>query len=246
MIGIRDIIDVVVIWILFYWAYNYLKGTRALQVLKGFVVLLLISVLSQVLGLNTLNWLLRSVWAAWAVAILVLFQPELRRLLAQLGRFHLVKMHHQSYISASSLREVIKAVSVFQREKIGALIVFQRKASFEDMISAGLRLDARISYEILYSIFNPTSPLHDGAVIIKEDRIVMASAILPLSSKAVPGHGTRHRAALGITEETDALALIVSETSGEISIAIMGELKALRNVDELETVLKTYLMVGEE
>ncbi len=244
MIGIRDLIDIVIVWLLFYWAYSYLRGTRALQVLKGFVVLLLVSVLSQVLGLNTLNWILRTVWAAWAIAILILFQPELRRLLAQLGQFHLSKFHHAGYISFNSLKEITRAVSVFQREAIGALIVFERRASVEDLASAGLRLDARISYEILYSIFHPSSPLHDGAVLIKEDRIVMASAILPLSSKSTQGHGTRHRAALGITEETDALAVVVSETSREISVAVSGELRKLKGTDELETILKTYLMVG--
>jgi diadenylate cyclase len=197
------------------------KGTKAAQMLIGLMVLLLASLASRYLELYTIDWLVQSFWAQIVIAIIVLFQPEIRRALAQMGEAQFLP----SFTSAEelkSLEEIVRASVSLGNRKMGAIIVIERETSLKDFIEVGTPLDARVSRELLMSIFHATSPIHDGAVIIEGNRVAAAGCFLPLtlSSEVSRSLGTRHRAGIGLTEETDAVAIIISEETGAISLAV--------------------------
>jgi len=222
----QDILDIILVSLLLYRLLLFIKGTRAVQMLIGIGVLMLASLLLGYTGLYTMDWIIQSFWAQIVIALIVLFQPEIRRALARMGKTPFL----QSFTSAEelkSLEEILKASVALANRKIGALIVIERETSLNEFVEIGTSLDARVTREILLSIFHPSSPIHDGAVVIKGNRIVAAGCFLPimLSSEIDKAMGTRHRAGLGLTEETDAVAIIVSEETGNISMAVGGKLE---------------------
>lgn len=218
---ILDILDISVMSLIIYRLLLIVKGTKAAQMLIGLMVLLLASLASRYLELYTIDWLVQSFWAQIVIAIIVLFQPEIRRALAQMGEAQFLP----SFTSAEelkSLEEIVRASVSLANRKMGAIIVIERETSLKDFIEVGTPLDAKVSRELLMSIFHPTSPIHDGAVIIKGNRVAAAGCFLPLtlSSDVSRSLGTRHRAGIGLTEETDAVAIIISEETGAISLAV--------------------------
>ncbi|MFH1014624.1 MAG: diadenylate cyclase CdaA [Nitrospirota bacterium] len=234
----QDILDIVLVSFLLYRLLLFIKGTKAVQMLIGIGVLLLVSLLSGYTGLYTIDWIIQSFWAQIVIAMIVLFQPEIRRALAQMGETPFL----QSFTSAEelkSLEEIVKASVALANRKIGALIVIERETSLNEFVEIGTSLDARVTREILLSIFHPSSPIHDGAVVIKGNRIVAAGCFLPimLSSEVDKAMGTRHRAGLGLTEETDAVVIIVSEETGNISMAIGGKLETHIDMGTLRDIL---------
>jgi len=221
----QDVLDIALVSILIYRLLFFIKGTKAVQMLIGLGVLLIASFISTYSGLYTIDWIIQSFWAQIVIALIVLFQPEIRRALAQMGETPFL----QSFTSAEelkSLEEIVKATVALANRKIGALIAIERETSLGDFVEIGTPLDAKVTREILLSIFHPSSPIHDGAVVIRGNRIVAAGCFLPitLKSEVDKSMGTRHRAGLGLTEETDAVVIVVSEETGIISMAISGKL----------------------
>ncbi len=226
----QDILDILLVSVILYRILLIIKGTKAFQILIGLVVLLIAFLLSGYMGLYTMDWLIQSLWAQIVLALVILFQPEIRRALAQMGEARFIP----SFTSAEelkSLEEIVKASISLANRKIGALVVIERETSLRDFIEIGSPLDAKVSRELILSIFHPTSPIHDGAVIIRGNRIVAAGCFLPLtlSAELSKAFGTRHRAGIGLSEETDAVVIIVSEETGSIATAVGGKLE--KNVD---------------
>jgi diadenylate cyclase len=234
---ILDILDISIMSLIIYRLLLIVKGTKAAQMLIGLGVLLLASLLSAYLELYTIDWLVQSFWAQIVIAIIILFQPEIRRALAQMGETQFLSFTTAEELK--SLEEVVRATISLANRKIGALIVIQRETSLKDFVEVGTMLDARVSKELLLSLFHPTSPIHDGAVIIKGNRIAAAGCFLPLtlSSELSKSFGTRHRAGIGLTEETDAVAIIISEETGVISLALDGRLEPRLDMGSLRDIL---------
>lgn len=244
----RVILDILVVSFIIYWLLWVAQGTRALHLIRGIVTLFaFLFLLGWVAELDTLNWLLRNMWPALVVAIPVIFQPELRRAFEQLG-------HTGSWLKSPfpgqeetgtdfAVDEIVRAAVQLSRLRYGALMVIERETGLQDYVDNGVALDAAISRQLLINIFFPNSPLHDAAVIIEGNRILAASVVLPLTDNisASSQLGTRHRAAIGVTEESDALAVVVSEETGQMSVAHSGRL--IRNLDQdrLRRVLRTLL-----
>ncbi|MDA8170083.1 MAG: diadenylate cyclase CdaA [Nitrospiraceae bacterium] len=224
-ISIYDALDIALVAIVLYRLLLIVKGTKAAQMLIGLVVLLAASIVARFLNLLTLDWLLQGFWSYIVIALIVIFQPEIRRALAKMGETSFL----QSFATAEELKsieEIVRAAVSLANRKIGALIVLERETELRDFIEIGVPLDARVSRELLLSIFHPSSPIHDGAAIIRGNKIAAAGCFLPITLTADlrKALGTRHRAALGITEETDAVAIVVSEETGSVSIAMNGRL----------------------
>ncbi|HSB51487.1 MAG TPA: diadenylate cyclase CdaA [Dissulfurispiraceae bacterium] len=234
----QDILDILLVSIILYRVILIIKGTKAAKMLVGIGVLLVASFFSKYLQLHTMDWLVQSFWAQVVVALIVLFQPEIRRTLAKMGESSLL----QGFTSAEelkSLEEIVRASIALANRKIGALIVIEREVSLKDYVEIGISLDARVTKELLLSIFHPTSPIHDGAIVIRGNRVLAAGCFLPITlgadvSKAL---GTRHRAGIGITEETDAVAIVVSEETGTVSVAMDGKLEAPIDMGTLREIL---------
>jgi len=232
-----DVLDILIVTLVIYSILMLVRGTRADQILLGLAIVLLAGILiSSVLHLTLLSWLLRNSIPAALIALPVIFQPELRRLLEYLGRSSKVMNLPHTSMSRGTERTVDELVQAImrlkERRQPGALICIERSTGLQDYAATGVRIDALVSAELLLTIFYPNSPLHDGAVIIRGDRVVAAAVLLPLSEAldAYADLGTRHRAALGLSEQTDAIALIVSEETGTISVAENGRL--IRNISE--------------
>jgi len=234
---VLDFLDIALMSLVLYRLLLILKGTKAVQMLIGLGILLLASVASRYLELYTIDWLVQSFWAQIVIAIIVLFQPEIRRALAHIGEAQFLTFTKAEELK--SLEEIVRASVSLANKKIGALIVIERDTSLKDFIEVGTPLDARVSRELLASIFHPTSPIHDGAVIIKGNRIAAAGCFLPitLSSELSKALGTRHRAGVGLTEETDAVAIIVSEETGFISMAMDGRLETKLDMGTMRELL---------
>lgn len=234
-IRIVNVVDVLIAVFLIYWLLLLIRRTRAVQLVKGLLILLVAKAISNKLGLQAVNWLLSQAITALIVALPVVFQPELRRALESIGRGRLftgplLKLGEGDV--SRVVEEIMRAIDMLRRERIGALLVMERRTGLEEYVAAGVRLDAALSAELLFNIFVPRTPLHDGAVIIRGDRVAAAGCFLPLSDDACPGRelGTRHRAGLGISEQSDAVAVIISEETGMVSLAVEGVL--LRDLDE--------------
>jgi diadenylate cyclase len=221
-----DVIDMAIVAALLYWLFLVLKGTRALQMLIGLGLLLAVSFISKWAELTTVHWIVSNIWSQIVLVIVILFQPEIRRALAQIGQTPPLSRFFSSSEESRTIEEIIRASVSMANKRIGAILVLERETELKDIVEMGVPLDAKVSKELLISIFVPTSPLHDGAVVIKRDRVAAAGCFLPLTlnpeiSKML---GTRHRAALGVTEETDAVVITVSEETGAISIIIGGKM----------------------
>lgn len=215
------IIDILVVWYVVYKFLMLLNDTKAIQVFKGIAVIIIVKIVSDFIGLNTVSWLMNQVITYGVVAAIVIFQPEVRRGLEHLGRgAALTHSNKQKSMQQSFITALDESLQYMSKRKIGALITIERNDSLIDIIETGIPLDADISSQLLINIFIPNTPLHDGAVIIKDNKIASASSYLPLSeSNKIPKEfGTRHRAAIGMSESSDALTLVVSEETGDVSI----------------------------
>lgn len=227
--GWTDVLDVVLTAYVVYVVLLLIRGTRAVQILQGIALLLVLRLIAQGLHLWTMLSIFNGLLIASGVAIPVVFQPELRRALAQLGTGEFIEgrgAHHGLGTDGEVAGIVGRAAAFLARGAIGAMIVIERATGLEEYVESGRVLDARISYELLLTLFAPKTPLHDGAVIVRRDRVVAAGCFLPLSEAATADRriGTRHRAALGLTEQTDSIVLLVSEETGDIEIARAGRL----------------------
>lgn len=241
------LIDILVVALVIYYVIMLIRGTRAVQLLKGLAVLVIASSVSKLLGLQTIQWILDQVRLAIIVALPIVFQPELRRALEQLGRgkFFARPLSFLGEEDMSRLiNELVRSVQLLNKNKDGALIVIERETGVNDFIETGIKLDAVVSAEFLVNIFVPRTPLHDGAAIIRGDRVVAAGCFLPLTDSPYLSKqlGTRHRAALGITEVSDAVAIIVSEETGTISVAEEGRLTRYLDEKNLREMLENLLM----
>ena len=231
---LTSLVDIFIIAFIIYYLLNIISGTRAVQLIKGLVLIFFLGLFAQLLELNTVNWVLDSFLTIIMVALPIVFQPELRRALEQIGRGGFLKEQFWQNWGPKEINEIVLAMSEMSEQQIGALIVISRRVGLKNYIETGIELDAVISKQLLYSIFQHESPLHDGALIIENGKIKAASCFLNLSTRSDinPRLGTRHRAAIGITEESDALALVVSEETGVISVAEDGQLS--RHLDKAE------------
>jgi len=236
-----DVVDIAVVAIIIYYILLWLKGTRAVSLIRGLILILLIYVLGRFMGLYTINWIFEKSAAVIFVMLVILFQPELRRTLERLGRGKFLGSLGFTSLPQGSLyvRHIVRAVEQMAEERIGALIVIEKMTGLGEYLESGVRLDAVLSSDLIISLFNIKSPLHDGAIIIQGDRIVAASCLLPISESRLLDKrlGTRHRAAVGITEVSDALVIVVSEKTGIISFAENGFLTRYLTKDMLEEKL---------
>jgi diadenylate cyclase len=238
--AVGGLLEILVLSVVFYYIIQFLRGTRGAQVLLGFVTAVVVMLLlTRLFNLDTLNWLLQRLSVYLVIAFVIIFQPEIRRALAELGKQH---------VFATTLRErgvldeIVQAVSRLAADKIGALIAIEREIGTRAVQETGTRMDSVVTAELLATIFFPHTPLHDGGVIIEGDRIRAAACVFPLSSRDIGKIGTRHRAAVGISEETDAVVVVVSEETGAISLAYKGRL--IRGLDEarLRRILSSVLL----
>src|SRR6185295_12363951 len=244
-----DLLDILLVAALFYRFLMAVKGTRSAQMYVGLLVIVLVAFLSRQFDLIAVRWIAESLKTVWLIAFVILFQPELRHALAQFGRTR----YFRSFLRGDNygvLGEVVRAVETLAERRHGALVVIERNVGLRNFVETGTRLDARVSAELLVTLFSPSSPLHDGAAVLREDTVVAASCILPLSSNPrTPGSlGTRHRAALGLSEETDAAVVVVSEQTGAISVAYRGGMKQRLDEGALRSELSRIFRIrpGEE
>ena len=219
-----DLVDIALVAFIFYKLYSVMRGTRGSQMVIGLLLIFIASLLVGVLGLKATTWLAESVAQVWVLAFVILFQPELRRLMVQIGQTRLVQRLLRVR-GTKAIEEIVKAAVELSEKRYGGLFVVQRDIGLRGVIETGVRMQSEVSKELLVSIFFPRTPLHDGAVVISGNLIEAAACILPLTENPNidPSIGTRHRAALGIVEESDAAAVVVSEETGQISIAYRGE-----------------------
>lgn len=231
-----DLVDVLVLAWLIYRGLLIIRGTRALLSLVGLLLAAVAYVLSGYFGLNAMHWVLDNLFVYAFLGLLILFQEDIRRALARAGG---VFTRANTPSEAHRLESVVQAVFALAERKIGALVVIERSGSLDPYIEGSQRIDARISSELIQSVFHPTSPIHDGAIVIREDRIVAAGVFLPLSlSKDLSKHlGTRHRAAIGLSEATDAIVLVVSEERGTVTVVQGGQLTAIADTNDLRQAL---------
>ncbi len=249
-ISIRNIIDIAIVYFLLFQGYMLIKNMRAKQLIKGIILVLIITELSRLFELYALNFILSNTLQVGLIAVVILFQPELRRALEYIGRkslFSLSDIDKDDATTQKIIKEIITATSSLARQKIGALMIFELKTGLNEIIDTGVSLNSEISSGLLINIFIPNTPLHDGAVIIRNFRIAAAGCFLPLTdnNQLSKDIGTRHRAALGMTERSDAVGLIVSEETGYISYAIDGRLYRNIQIEELEKVL-TKIFIDDE
>lgn len=240
---VRDVADILIVAYVIYTAILLIRGTRAVQMLIGLFVVVLAYLVAQALGLVTLNWLLTNVINYLVLIIIILFQHDIRRALTQVGRN---PFFSQGNVEAPAvIEEIVMACVNMANRRIGALIAIERRTGLNDYIEIGVTLDAEVSKELLLSIFAPRSPLHDGAVIIQQGRIAAAGCFLPLTvNPEVPKSlGTRHRAALGLTEESDAVVIVVSEETGSISLVVEGNIRHNLDAITLRSELQQLLEV---
>jgi diadenylate cyclase len=240
-ISVTSIIDIVLVAILIYQFLLLVRGTRAAPMLIGVVTLGLAFYFAQLGELRTLNWLLSTLLPYAMFALIVIFQAEIRHALANLGS-RIALMRSTSSV-ADVYDDIVLAANLFSQDQTGALIVIEREIGLRTYIESGVALDARLSYDLLATVFRPSAPLHDGAVIVQRDRIAAAACFLPLSMNPILSTqlGTRHRAAIGITEETDAVAVIISEETGTISVAVAGSIERDLTVERLRERLGNLL-----
>jgi diadenylate cyclase len=241
---VKPLLEILILWIVFYQILLFFEGTRAFQVFKGIIYLIVAFLIFQIFGLDTLSWLLTKFFAISIIALVIIFQQELRHGLARLGQQHLFNFGLEESEIVAIIDEITSAAYKLARQKVGCLMAVERDIKLKAYIESGLELDAKISSELIQSVFNPQSPVHDGGIITRGNRIVAASCLFPLSdnpnfSKII---GTRHRAALGITEQTDAVVIMVSEESAEISVAADGRFIPIVNRERLINILKDLLI----
>ncbi|WP_042357739.1 diadenylate cyclase CdaA [Bacillus rubiinfantis] len=243
---VSSIVDILLVWYVIYKLINLIKGTKAVQLLKGILVILVVRVASDFFGLETLSWMMQQVITYGFLAVIIIFQPELRRALEQLGRgkFFSRSSTVDDDGQEKTVEAILKATDYMAKRRIGALISIERETGMSDYIETGISLNSKISSELLINIFIPNTPLHDGAVIIQKNNVAAAACYLPLSESPFISKelGTRHRAALGISEVTDSITVVVSEETGGISLTKNGELHRDLQAEELKEILTNELV----
>jgi diadenylate cyclase len=244
----RPAIEITILWFTIYRLILFFENTRAVQVVRGIVILLAAFLIFQKLDFQVLDWLMTKLFGISVIAILVIFHPELRQGLARLGQRHLFSNTLKEKELVLAIREIAKAAEALAKDKLGALIAIEKDSPLAPYIQSGITIDSRICAELIQSIFSPNSLLHDGALIIQAGRLMAAACILPLSANQDLSRifGTRHRAALGLSEETDAIVVVVSEERGDISIVYRGKLFRDLSMQELEAQIKKLAKAGSE
>ena len=237
-----NIIDVLLVWFVIYKLIAIIKGTKAVQLLKGIFVIIIARIFTEVVGLDTLGWLMQMVLDWGFIAIIIIFQPELRRALEQIGRGKLFARSSQQEVEERNrlIEAMVKSVSYMAKRRIGALISIERETGLTDYIETGIPIQSEITSELLINVFIPNTPLHDGAVIIQKNRLAAAGCYLPLSESPFISKelGTRHRAALGLSEVTDAITVVVSEETGAVSLTANGDLHRNLSMEDFESRLR--------
>ncbi|MGN1092315.1 MAG: diadenylate cyclase CdaA [Monoglobaceae bacterium] len=248
---VNDIIDIALVSYIVYKALKFIRDTRTIQLLKGIVLVIVVTQVSYFAKLNTMYYILSNFLQMGVIALLIVFQPELRRVLEHVGRTTGEKLfvsHNEFGAEALQvLREVSKAAQAMSDTRTGALIVIENKDNIDSLISSGVAISAKVSSQLLENIFVPDTPLHDGAAVIRNHRVEVASCVLPLSQnpKINTSYGTRHRAGIGISEESDAVSVIVSEETGKISVAYKGDFTTGYNEDTLRKRLIDLISINE-
>ena len=242
-----DLVDIFVMSYLLYKLYLFIRGSRAAQMFVGLVLILIVSLLTRLFDMRGMTWLFDSLKTVWLIAFVIVFQPELRRMLIYVGQSKVIRY----FIKVSSVKtfdEVIKSTLELSKRKCGGIIVLLRDMGIKSILETGIPIQAEVSTALITTIFNTKSPLHDGAIIIQNDLIQAAKCILPLSQNISigAGYGTRHRAGLGLSEESDAVVIIVSEETGHISVAVKGKLHQELNEAALKNLLFTAFNVSSD
>jgi len=247
---LASIVDILVVWYFIYKLFMIVRGTKAIQLINGIFIIFILRAVSDFFGLRTLEWLVKQVIDWGFLAIIIIFQPELRRALEQLGRGKIFTRARQkeAEIQEQVINAIVKASEYMAKRRIGALISIAQETGMNDYIETGIPLNAKVTPELLINTFIPNTPLHDGAVIIQHDEIKAAACYLPLSESPFISKelGTRHRAALGISEVTDSITVVISEETGSISITRNGELHREVSLEVLKEMLKVQLMKEED
>jgi diadenylate cyclase len=245
-VGWWDVLDILAVSILIYEALKLIRGTRAVQMAVGSMLVVGLFYLSQLAPLQTLNWLIRNALVYVAFAAIVIFQSDIRRALAHLGQAPFFRYLARRQATDETVEEVVVAATMLSQQKVGAIVAIEREIGLRNYIESGIPLDATLTYDLLLTIFKPGSPLHDGAVILQEGRVAAAACFLPLTVNPRLSRelGTRHRAAIGLTEESDAVAVVVSEETGTISIALDSEIERGLTPDRLRERLRRLVQEG--
>jgi diadenylate cyclase len=244
--GWRDVVDILIVAIVIYEILKLIRGTRAVQMALGAGLMVGMFYLSGWTQLSTVNWFIRNMVGYVVFALIVLFQADIRRALAHFGRARFIRSFTRTEDGDEVIEELAVAATMLSGQRIGAIIAVERGIGLRNFVEAGIPLDATLTYDLLVTIFRPGSPLHDGAVIIQGDRVAAAACFLPLTVNPFVSKdfGTRHRAAIGLTEETDAIAIVVSEETGTISLALAGQIERGLNVEELRARLRELMSVA--
>jgi diadenylate cyclase len=238
-----DVLDIAIVSVVVYEFLKLIRGTRAVQMAMGSFLIIVLFYVSNLAPLQTVNWLIRNMLVYVAFAAIVIFQSDIRRALAHLGRAPFFRYFTRAESAEEAIEEIVVAATVLASHRTGAIIVVEREIGLRNYIESGIPLDASLTYDLLVTVFQPGSPLHDGAVIIQENRVAAAACFLPLTVSPKIGRelGTRHRAAIGVTEESDALAIVVSEETGQISLSLEGQIDRSLSADQLRARLQALI-----
>ena len=242
-VGWWDLLDIAIVSFLIYEFLKLIRGTRAVQMGVGTLIIVALFYVSRLAPLQTVNWLIRNMLLYVAFAAIVIFQSDIRRALAHFGQAPFFRYFNRQEAADETIEEIVVAATMLSSQKVGAIIAVEREIGLRNYIESGIPLDATLTYDLLLTIFKPGSPLHDGAVILQEGRVAAAACFLPLTVNPRLSRelGTRHRAAIGLTEENDAVAVVVSEETGTISIALDGQIQRGLTPDDLRTRLRRLM-----
>lgn len=242
-VGWWDLVDIAIVSFLIYECLLLIRGTRAVQMGVGTLLIVAIFYISRLAPLQTVNWLIRNMLLYVAFVAIVIFQSDIRRALAHFGQAPFFRYFYRQEAADETIEEIVVAATMLSAQKVGAIVALEREIGLRNYIESGIPLDATLTYDLLVTIFHPGSPLHDGAVILQEGRVAAAACFLPLTVNPLVSRelGTRHRAAIGLTEEGDAVAVIVSEESGKISLAMDGRIDRSLSPDDLRLRLRSLV-----
>ena len=242
-VGWWDLLDIAIVSFIFYEFLKLIRGTRAVQMAAGSLLIVGLFYLSRLVPLQTVNWMIRNMLVYVAFAAIVIFQSDIRRALAHFGQAPFFRYFYRQEAANETIEELVVAATMLSSQRTGAIIAIEREIGLRNYIESGIPIDATLTYDLLVTIFQTGSPLHDGAVIVQEDRIAAAACFLPLSVNPRVSRelGTRHRAAIGLTEENDAVAIVVSEERGHIGLAMNGRIERALSADELRQRLATFV-----
>ncbi len=244
-VGWWDILDIVVVSILIYEFLKLIRGTRAVQMAVGSMLIVILFYVSRLAPLQTVNWMIRNMLVYVAFAAIVIFQSDIRRALAHFGQAPFFRYFNRQEAANETIEEIVVAATTLSSQRVGAIVAVEREIGLRNYIESGIPIDATLTYDLLVTIFQTSSPLHDGAVILQESRVAAAACFLPLTINPRVSRelGTRHRAAIGLTEECDAVAVVVSEETGSISLALDGRIERGLTADELRVRLRSLVLL---